>query len=248
MVDTFQAVAVAALALLPGGLYMWAREQRTGRWGVGLADRFLRFVGASAILHVLLAPLTYYAYGQLIRSGRVARGEPLSWWYWALAVGYVLLPIVAGRLVGTGVRKNWRWVRLVGDTNPAPRAWDFLFARDGLVGWIILRTKDGRWLGGFWAEGDEGGLQSYASGSPDVQELYLVEQFGVQDGKMIVDAEGDPIKLGRGLLVRWEEIAYLEFIQPAQGKDTADVRDALATGTRLMRRGDSHGRDASDPT
>src|SRR5918993_1075821 len=204
MVDTFQAVAVAALALLPGGLYMWAREQRTGRWGVGLADRFLRFVGASAILHVLLAPLTYYAYGQLIRSGRVARGEPLSW--------------------------------------------DFLFARDGLVGWIILRTRDGRWLGGFWAEGDEGGLQSYASGYPDVQELYLVEQFGVQDGKMIVDAEGDPIKLGRGLLVRWEEIAYLEFIQPAQGKDTADVRDALATGTRLMRRGDSHGRDASDPT
>jgi hypothetical protein len=50
---------------------MWAREQRTGRWGVGLADRFLRFVGASAVLHVLLAPLTYYIYGQLIRSGRV---------------------------------------------------------------------------------------------------------------------------------------------------------------------------------
>jgi hypothetical protein len=229
VVDTLQAVAAVALALLPGALYMWAREQRTGRWGVGLADRFLRFVGASALLHVLLAPLSYYVYGQLVRSGRAARGEPLSWWYWGLAVAYVLVPIITGRLVGTGVRRNWRWVRVVGDTHPAPRAWDFLFARDGLVGWIILRTKDGRWLGGYWAEGDEGGLQSYASGYPDIQELYLVEQFAVEDGKIVVDAAGNPVKLGRGLLVRWAEIAYLEFVQPARNEGAADLAAGPAT-------------------
>jgi hypothetical protein len=220
VVDTFQAIAVVALALLPGALYMWAREQRTGRWGVGLADRLLRFVGASALLHVFLAPLTYYLYGELVRSGRVARGEPLSLWYWLLAVGYVIVPIAAGRLVGTGVRRNWRWVRWIGDTHPAPRAWDFLFARDGLAGWVILRTRDDRWLGGFWAEADRGGLQSYASGYPDVQELFLVEQFGVDDGKIVVDQEGDPVMLGRGLLVRWDEIAYLEFIQATAGAPT----------------------------
>jgi hypothetical protein len=227
VVDTFQAVAVVILALLPGALYMWAREQRTGRWGVGQADRVLRFVGASSLLHVMLAPLTYYGYGELIQSGRLARGEPLSWWYWLLAIAYVFMPIGAGRLVGTGVRKNWDWVRWIGDIHPAPRAWDFLFARDGLAGWIILRTKDDQWLGGFWAESDEGGLQSYASGYPDTQELYLVEQFSVDDGKIVVDDEGDPATLGRSLLVRWDEIAYLEFIQavsaePAPGPPAAE--------------------------
>lgn len=216
MVDTFQALAVAALALLPGGLYMWAREQRTGRWGVGLADRFLRFVGASAVMHASLAPLTYYLYGELVRTGRLARGEPLSWWYWMLVLGYVGVPILAGRLVGTGVRRGWRWVRSVGDMNPAPRGWDYLFARDKLAGWILLRLKDGGWLGGFWAEDDDTGLRSYASGYPDAQELFIVEQFRVVDGRIVVDDDGHPVMLGRGVLVRWDEVAYLEFIEVAE--------------------------------
>src|SRR4029079_5530354 len=59
MPDTLEAVAALVLALLPGALYVWAYERPVGAWGIGLSDRVLRFVGVSAILHALLAPLTY---------------------------------------------------------------------------------------------------------------------------------------------------------------------------------------------
>lgn len=58
MPSSFQAAAVIAVALLPGALYVWAFERLVGRYGIGLSDRVLRFVGGSAIfLAVLAAPL-----------------------------------------------------------------------------------------------------------------------------------------------------------------------------------------------
>ena len=50
MPDTFQALAVITIALLPGALYVWAFERQAGRWGIGFSDRALRFVGGSALL------------------------------------------------------------------------------------------------------------------------------------------------------------------------------------------------------
>ena len=58
MPSTFEARSVVLLALLPGGLFMWALERLVGRYGIGLSDRVLRFVAASTILHVFAAPLT----------------------------------------------------------------------------------------------------------------------------------------------------------------------------------------------
>lgn len=51
MPDTFQAIAVFAVALLAGALYVWAFERQAGRWGIGLSDRLLRFVGGSVLFH-----------------------------------------------------------------------------------------------------------------------------------------------------------------------------------------------------
>jgi len=40
MISTFQALAVAAIALLPGAMYVWGFEATVGgRWGIQLADR-----------------------------------------------------------------------------------------------------------------------------------------------------------------------------------------------------------------
>ena len=74
MPDTFQAVAVAVVALLPGALYVWAFERQAGRWGIGLSDRLLRFVGGSALFHAAAAPLTYWIWADRYRgSGRAIR-------------------------------------------------------------------------------------------------------------------------------------------------------------------------------
>jgi hypothetical protein len=34
--ETFQAIAVTVLAVLPGALYTWSFEREVGNWGVGL--------------------------------------------------------------------------------------------------------------------------------------------------------------------------------------------------------------------
>jgi hypothetical protein len=57
---TFQALIILLLALLPGALYVWAFERLAGAWGVRFSDRILRFVEVSAIMHALLAPITYW--------------------------------------------------------------------------------------------------------------------------------------------------------------------------------------------
>lgn len=43
MISTFQALAVALLALLPGATYTFAYERRVGGFGVSLSDRLVRF-------------------------------------------------------------------------------------------------------------------------------------------------------------------------------------------------------------
>jgi hypothetical protein len=68
--DSFQAALVTSLLVLPGALYTWGIERVIGHWGVGLADRLLRFIGISACFHVALAPLTYHSYRLYFRRGR----------------------------------------------------------------------------------------------------------------------------------------------------------------------------------
>ena len=209
MVDTFQALTVFVLALVPGALYFWAFERQTGRWGVGLSDRILRFVGASALFHVAFAPASYWLWANEWPKAR--DGEPLSLWLWALALLYVALPLVAGTVVGYGTHHNRTWARLFAGPHPAPRAWDHLFECKG-DGWVLLRMKSGTWIGGVY--GTIGGVRSYSAGYPEPQDLFLAVGIEVDPdtGEFTVDEDSDiPLRPG-GLLVRWDEVEYLEFI------------------------------------
>ncbi len=53
--DTFEALAITTLAVLPGALFTWSFEREVGNWGAGLADRVYRFVGFSAMFHAVFA-------------------------------------------------------------------------------------------------------------------------------------------------------------------------------------------------
>jgi hypothetical protein len=76
-----------------------------------------------------------------------------------------------------------------------------------------MRLKSGVWLAGAFAVGLDGG-RSYAAGYPEEQDLYLVQTYDVdpESGEFHSNEEGGVIELGRGILVRWNEIEYLEFI------------------------------------
>lgn len=210
MPNTFQAVAVVAVALLPGALYVWAFERQAGRWGIGLGDRLLRFAGGSALFHAAAAPLTYWLWStqwEIVRSG-----EPVRWWLWPIVIAYVAVPALGGTIIGLGVRREKRWTTLFTGPDPAPRAWDHLFGQKP-DGWIRLRMKSGVWLGGAYADAND--RRSYAAGYPEPQDLYLAAAAEVDPdtGEFLLDGDGNVVLLDGGILVRWEEVEHLEFIE-----------------------------------
>jgi hypothetical protein len=213
VIETFPALGLTVLALLPGALLTWAREQQTGRWGVALADRLFRFVGTSAVLHLLLLPLSYWLYARFVVPGAIHRGDPLPWWLWPTACLYVTMPLLLGRVVGVGIRRDARWAVWIAGASPAPRAWDHLFNKAGLMGWVVLRMKDGTWLAGSYGRASTlHGVTSHASRYPEEQDLYLSATVDVdQDGRLHHGPDGRLRIRRRGLLVRWDEVAYLRF-------------------------------------
>jgi hypothetical protein len=210
MPQTFQAAVVVVIALLPGALYVWSFERQAGRYGIGLSDRVLRFVGGSAVFLAIFAIPLYWVFATY--GSAFARGEPLPTWLGLVPIAYVAVPTGIGTLIGLGRRRGWRLVDGLTGPDPAPRAWDYLFQYN-VDGWIRCKLKSGTWLGGAYA--DANGRRSYAAGYPEPQDLYLAASVAVdsETGEFELDEQGYP-KLGTGgLLVRWEEVEYLEFIE-----------------------------------
>jgi Family of unknown function (DUF6338) len=213
MVDTFQGVAVFVLAILPGALYIWGIESVTGAWGLNFADRVLRFIAFSAIIQVLLLPLTYWFWVRYVKVGYFAQGKPLHLSMVESGIAYVIVPYILGRIVGRGVgANNSIALALAGRRPGAPRAWDQLF-REAARGWVVLKLTSGTYLGGVYLG------RSYASAYPEPQELFLADQVFVDpDSGDFITGTGAPLRqgqvperMGRGLLVRWDEVEYLEW-------------------------------------
>jgi hypothetical protein len=72
--------------------------------------------------------------------------------------------------------------------------------------------KSGVWLAGAYANAN--GRRSYAAGYPEPQDLYLAAAVEVDPdiGEFVLDDDGNVALLEGGVLVRWEEVEYLEFI------------------------------------
>lgn len=132
---------------------MWSFERQAGRWGIGFSDRVLRFVGASAILHAAIAPLTYLAWARLWPA--LDDRGPVPWLLWLVTIAFVAVPVGAGWGVGLGARSSRLWASVFTGPDPAPRAWDFLF-QGKRNGWIRLKLKSGTWLAGAYATSQDG--------------------------------------------------------------------------------------------
>lgn len=203
---TFEALAVLLLALIPGAIYTWAFERIAGRWGIGLSDRLYRFVGISAFYQVLIAPATYNIWLGYIRKSAPHRFQfPL--WMWAAIFGYVALPAAIGTVLALSFKGGRGWARaIVGATAP-PTAWDAMFSGAPASAYVLMRLKSGKWVGGRFDDG------SYVGGYPEPADLYLITELAIDQDRedFIRDDAGDPVPQGGyGLLVRWEEVEYLE--------------------------------------
>jgi len=152
-------------------------------------------------------------------TGRLAHGAALPLWLWLVPLIYVAVPALAGSVIGSATADGKWWTRYVAGRSPAPRAWVHqLYAHDH-TGRVRLKMKDNAWIVGAYAQSDNGRLRSYAAGYPSPQDLYLVETVECEPatGAFVVDANDRPIPRGMGVLVRWDEVMYLEFIDSRPG-------------------------------
>ncbi|TFV56449.1 hypothetical protein E4P41_15730 [Geodermatophilus sp. DF01-2] len=217
MISTFQALAVALLFLLPGAAYTFALERVAGSFGASLGDRLIRFLAASAVFQAVFSGVEFWLYRGYVASGRLGEGDVPWLLVQIIALAYVVLPTVAGSLVGYGQKQRWRWVRLLTGSSPEPRAWDHLW-RQNRPGIVRVRLKSGSWLAGIYGT-TSAGLQSYASGFPEAGDLFSSEQLIVDpvSGAFELDDDARPLRPdgAPGLLLRWDEIEYLEFEETA---------------------------------
>ena len=224
MPTTYEALTLLYAAVLPGAAYVWAYERQVGNWGVGLVDRLVRFVGVSAVLHGAIAPLTYQLWQDHILSGAFLAGKLDGRLLWLPSLLYLGLPLLAGALNGAttrhsgvgilGVIARWKplaWLGVFGAPSAAPRAWDHLFSRKDVAGWVRLRLHDGTWLGGAFAASDKPTLQSFAAGYPEDGDLFLAQIVDTdpETGAFLAGPDGTVVLRDEGLLIRWEEVAYL---------------------------------------
>lgn len=218
MVGTLEALLVILVAVLPGAMYTVALENRGASWvwpKSDAASQIIKFIGASAVFHALFAPVTYWAYQQLIITRALTNGSAVAWYWWPVLLGYLVLPYFWGEI--TIRSRNWgdnswplkraiSWfVGLYTASTPEPRAWDWMFSRPGLTGTVRLQLTTGEWNVGYWGD-------SYASSYGEDGDLYMAVQYAVdEDGILALDESGSMQPLGVGLLIRWSEVRYLEF-------------------------------------
>jgi len=203
--STLQALVILFLALMPGAFYIWTFERQVGPWSVGLPDRLPRFIGASTVFHVVMAPVSYWIWKHYFSDEQCEHGNP--WLLWAAAAWVIVCPGLLGSFAGRGVRLRQSWAMGSVGPAPTPRAWDAFFL-DNPIGWIVLRLKSGSWIGGELAE------YSYASAGFESPDLYISSAAEVDPdtGQFQVDDDGNVLLRESGLLVRWDEVEYFEFI------------------------------------
>lgn len=212
MSATTTALALLLLGVVPGGMYTWAFERRAGHRGNAASDRLQRLAGASAVFLALELSGIYELYRRFVATHDVSQGKPLPAWVWLLPLAMLVTPIVAGLIAGNGRYRRTEWSRFITGRAAAARGWDELFARDAIVGWVVVRLKDGSWLGGVWGDSAATRLSSYAAAYPEAQDLLISEGVALDyQGEMIRDDAGEPAMTGSAILIRWDEISYARF-------------------------------------
>ena len=193
--------------LIPGALFIWGFERIAGRYGIGLKDRALRLMGASAVLLTLFAWPLYSGYTNYWNT--FTNQETPPWYFWFFPVLYTVGPGILGISAGHAWKQDWPGVRLLIGKNRAPSAWDHLF-QDRTTGGIRCKLKCGTWIAGIFDE--QNGSSPYASGHPDPQELYLPTMIWIDPdtGEILTD-DNHPVEFDVGVLLRGEDIQFLEF-------------------------------------
>lgn len=220
MTSWLQGVLVLGVVLLPGACAAWGYRRHTLSYGNRLRDWLLRLGGLSAALWTVGGWPMYWLYANYWK--RFTAGEPIPRALALLPVVYLVVPLAAGWVLGGAVAREKRWALLLLGSRRAPRAWDHLFERQR-SGLVRCRMKSGAWIGGVFD--DTGSPPSYAAGEAETLDLYIGRALhldqrsgairfrtGAERSGQSSSAIATPEFTGGGLLIKWDEVEYFEFI------------------------------------
>lgn len=200
------ALAVLIVGVLPGSMYTWAFERQAGAYGSTLADRALRFVAISVILHLALGWGEYWLFREAFSNDRFWAGEFAA--AWGAVCLLVAIPAVFGGWVGSAYANRATSkvpkviLRLLIGPTPAPSAWDNIFSERPAVH-LRIETVGGETLAGVFAD------KSYAGGFPHQSDLYLEEAWSVGVDGSLNEPLGFPVYIPSGQIARMELMPQL---------------------------------------
>lgn len=218
--ETWVQVGVIVAAVIPGFVYQVSRRGVAGP-GPDQQDvsvRVLRSITAS----VVLAGVYTILWGETIApylddTSKVADSIQAVAAFMTTLV--VIIPWVAARVGFYVTTSTWfkkaaikvrSTLHLQRSWDPTPSAWDYAF-RDVGPCWVRVRTEDGLWVGGWYAE------DSFASSWPDPEELYIEKGYVMKDDGTF----GTDVSAPNGVYVRCTNAVLVDFI--ANAPDTGDV-------------------------
>ncbi len=207
--DTFQALGVTLIGIIPGAAAVWSYERHAGSWGLKSPDRLYRFIGTSAIIALFFAPISYWLWTGPFHADISSRHYvPIG--YWFVLIAYLVIPATIGYWLGTRVEStNSSIGKIIRGPNAAPTAWDHMF-RSKPDGIIRIKLKSGTWLAGIYGPNED--RFAYASSYPEPPSLLLSRAIDVDalTGAFKLEA-GFPVFLSTSILIEWEEIEYVLF-------------------------------------
>lgn len=235
MPETLEAIAIIAVAVLPGALATLAYERHVGTYAADIQERLIRFAASSALLFPVNSTLIWLVWTKILNvSPWVPSGqhrnllasnslEGAQWLVILTPIAYVLVPAIlgdiGGRLVVSYRKREYtaRTGRL--GTGHEKEAWNTAFLDasplNAPAGCIVrFRLKTGGWRAGYF------GKASVAS--PTTKDVYFEATAAVDgDGNLIVEPDGRPVRQEVGILVRWDEVDFIEFVKLEQGQPVA---------------------------
>jgi hypothetical protein len=193
-------LGLALWFIVPGVIIAFVRAQfLTGRLRTH-ADNVLSYLVLSLLYYALTLPLIESVI--TLQGSLLTRG--LAW------IGLTVLgPAAFGLLLGAGAQKEWGkwWAHRLGlnVVHYSPTAWDWRFSRIPGGGMFVMVTlSDGKRVAG---------LLRFASSDPAERDLYLEEEWDVDDeGRWTARRERV------GILILAKEIRYVELWDPPKGE------------------------------
>src|SRR5712691_3272139 len=170
-------VLAVVFFVIPGLNVTWVTDRLEGRTSLSPSERLLRAVTWSVVVYAVMSPWLLRLQHEVADRRSIWPWEPIL----VAVVAVLAAPIVLGILLSRLRRAPFarRLVRQVTRIDPAPRAWDFAFRRQGPF-FVRLKLRSGERMGGEFAE------HSFASGYPESRDLFLERAWKLdEDGGFV---------------------------------------------------------------